>query len=95
MFTISKYVNIPVFLVSLAVGLIGVYLSDPFKRKVYLYPSPDNVDILQYKDKTGACFVYEQRQVKCPSGGDTGVVNANGKPESGATNGPIKVRPQV
>jgi hypothetical protein len=66
-FSILKYINLPVFFVSLAVGLIGVYMSDPFKRKVYLYPSPDNVDILQYKDKTGACFAYEQRAVECPA----------------------------
>ena len=51
-FSVLKYINLPVFFVSLAIGLIGVYMSDPFKRKVYIYPSPDNVDILQYKDKT-------------------------------------------
>jgi hypothetical protein len=65
--SLTKYINIPVFFLSLAIGLIGVYMSDPFKRKVYLYPSPDNVDILQYKDKTGACFVYEQTPVECPA----------------------------
>jgi len=66
-----KYINIPVFFLSFFVGMIGVWYSDPFKRKVYIYPSPDNVDILQYKDKTGACFVYEEKQVKCPNNSTT------------------------
>lgn len=64
---LTKYINLPVFFLSFFVGMIGVWYSDPFKRKVYIYPSPDNVDILQYKDKTGACFVYEEKQVKCPN----------------------------
>lgn len=62
-----KYINLPAFFLSFIVGMIGVWYSDPFKRKVYIYPSPDNIDILQYKDKTGACFVYEEKQVKCPN----------------------------
>jgi len=70
-FGLFKYINLPVFFLSFFVGMIGVWYSDPFKRKVYIYPSPDNVDIIQYKDKTGACFVYEETQVKCPNNSTT------------------------
>ena len=66
-FSILKYINLPAFFISLAIGMFCVFMTDPFKRKVYIYPSPDNVDVLQYKDKTGACFVYEQTSVDCPA----------------------------
>jgi hypothetical protein len=66
-FAITKYINLPVFFFSVAIGIFVVCMTDPFQRKVYLYPSPDNIDILQYKDKTGACFVYEQTAVDCPA----------------------------
>jgi hypothetical protein len=35
-------------------------------RKIYVYPSPENVDILQYRDKTNTCFQMKQKEVKCP-----------------------------
>jgi hypothetical protein len=66
-FAITKYINLPVFFISVAIGIFVVCMTDPFQRKVYLYPSPDNIDVLQYKDKTGACFVYEQTAVDCPA----------------------------
>ena len=68
MLSIFKYLNLPAFFISFIVGIIGVYLTDPFKRKVYIYPTPDNIDLVQYTDKTGACFEYEQKQVQCPNG---------------------------
>jgi hypothetical protein len=61
-----KYINIPVFLVSLVVGMIAVYLTVPDTRIVYVYPTPENVNVLQYKDKTDSCFSFKERQVPCP-----------------------------
>lgn len=63
---ISKYINIPVFLISLAFGIFMVYITMPDMRKVYVYPTPDNIDILQYRDKTDSCFQYKQKEVTCP-----------------------------
>jgi nicotinate-nucleotide adenylyltransferase len=34
--------------------------------KIYVYPTPDNVDNIQYKDATGTCFSVEQTKVSCP-----------------------------
>lgn len=62
-----KNLYLPAFFVSFFIGIIGVLLTDPFKRKVYIYPSPDNIGNVQYSDKTGACFEYQQKEVKCPS----------------------------
>ena len=62
-----KYINFTVFLVSLAFGLFAVYILAPDTRKIYVYPTPENVDILQYKDKTDSCFSFVQKEVGCPS----------------------------
>jgi hypothetical protein len=39
----------------------------PDTRKIYVYPTPENVDILQYKDRTDSCFSFKQTEVKCPT----------------------------
>ena len=49
--SIIKYIRIPVFIVSLAIGILFVYLTNPDKRKIFVYPSPDNVNNIQYKDR--------------------------------------------
>ena len=64
-FNVMPYVNIPVFLVSLIVGFLFVYLTMPKERMIYVFPNPENVDILQYKDKTNSCFHYKQTEVSC------------------------------
>ena len=64
---ISKYINIPIFLISLALGIFMVYITLPDMRKIYVYPTPDNIDILQYKDKTDNCFHYKQQEIECPT----------------------------
>jgi hypothetical protein len=64
-FNVMRYVNIPVFLVSLIIGFLFVYLTMPKERMIYVFPNPENVDILQYKDKTNSCFQYKQTEVSC------------------------------
>jgi hypothetical protein len=61
-----KYINVKVFLISLAIGLFAVYVTMPDMRKIYVYPTPENVDILQYRDKTSNCFNFKQKEVSCP-----------------------------
>jgi hypothetical protein len=39
----------------------------PDLRTVYVYPTPENVSLLQYKDKTGTCFSFSQEEVTCPT----------------------------
>jgi hypothetical protein len=64
--SILKYIRIPIFIVSLAIGILFVYLTNPDKRKIFVYPSPDNVNNIQYKDSTGACFEFKETKIKCP-----------------------------
>jgi hypothetical protein len=64
--SILRFIRIPVFNVSLAIGLLFVYIFNPDKRKIFVYPSPENVNNIQYKDSTGACFEFKQTKLKCP-----------------------------
>lgn len=63
----TKYINLPLFLISLAFGFFAVYMTMPDTRKIYVYPTPENIDALQYKDRTDSCFSFQQTQVDCPS----------------------------
>ena len=64
---ISKYIDVPIFIVSLVFGLLIMYYTMPDLRKIYVYPTPENIDLLQYKDKAGNCFSYKQHEVSCPT----------------------------
>ncbi len=35
-------------------------------KKVYIYPSPENVDKVLFKDKAENCFYFEQETIECP-----------------------------
>ena len=61
-----KFLNIPVFIISLAVGMFFVYIYESDRRTIYVYPNPDNVDTIQYKDATGTCFAINQTKTSCP-----------------------------
>ena len=41
---VTNYINIPVFLISLAFGLIFVAVFNPSRRTIFVYPTPENVD---------------------------------------------------
>jgi hypothetical protein len=66
MISLSKYINVPVFIAALVIGIIVMYVTMPDTRKIFVYPSPENIDILQYRDKTGSCFTMKQTNVHCP-----------------------------
>jgi len=64
--SVFKYVRFDIFILSLALGLFAVYITMPDRRKIYVYPTPENVGVLQYKDKTDTCFSFKQTEVACP-----------------------------
>lgn len=63
---LGKYINFSVFLVSLAIGILFVYLFQPELNVIYVYPTPDNQNKILYKDKTDNCFKFNAVEVKCP-----------------------------
>ncbi len=64
---LGKVVNIYVFLISLAIGTLFVYLSVPTPTIIYVYPTPDNIEKVEYVDKAQNCFQFKASEVKCSS----------------------------
>ena len=62
-----KFIIVPVFIISLAIGLFITYAIAPKPDIIYVYPTPDNVDKIQYKDKSGSCFGFTYKEVSCPN----------------------------
>jgi hypothetical protein len=65
--SIFKYIRLDIFILSLAFGLFAIYITMPDARKIYVYPTPENVGVLQYKDSTDTCFSFKQTEVTCPT----------------------------
>ena len=64
---LSKYINIPVFIVSFAIGVLFVYIFTNNNRTIIVYPTHENYNLLQYRDKIGNCYSIEETEVECPS----------------------------
>lgn len=64
---ILNYISLPVFIVSLAIGLFFVYVLGPEKKTIYVYPNPENVDKILFRDKANNCFSLKPEEVECPS----------------------------
>jgi hypothetical protein len=66
-------ISFPAFLISLAIGLLIVYIFNPTPTVIYVYPTPYNIDKLQYKDNANNCYVFSSQEVKCPD--DKSLIN--------------------
>ena len=64
---ISRYISIPVFLISFSIGLFFTYILGPEMKDIFIYPSPETVNKVLFKDKADNCFYFEEEEVKCPS----------------------------
>ena len=61
-----KYINIPIFLLSLSIGLFFVYTTtNSGMKEIYVFPNPDNINEIQFKDSTDNCFDFKAKPVKC------------------------------
>ena len=61
-----KILKFKFFLISLLIGLIFIYFNDD-RKKISVYPTPSNINSLQFKDKADNCFEYTMEKVNCPS----------------------------
>jgi hypothetical protein len=61
-----NYISLPIFFISFAIGLFFIYLMGPETKTIYIYPTPENVDKVLFKDKADNCFLFEQEVVECP-----------------------------
>lgn len=67
---ILKIINFKYFLLALLFGLLFMYLNDD-RKKIIVYPTPSNLNNVEYKDVADNCFKYNLKEVKCPSNKST------------------------
>jgi hypothetical protein len=58
-------INVRVFLLSFLFGLLCVYISSPSPKEITVYPTDDNRQLFQFRDKVDNCFQLKQNIVKC------------------------------
>lgn len=63
---LSKYISLPIFLTSFAIGLFFIYAIGPEVKTIYVYPSPENYMKTQFKDNVGSCFEFTPVETDCP-----------------------------
>jgi hypothetical protein len=63
---ILNYISLPVFLISFAIGIFFIYILGPEIKTIYIYPTPENVDKVLFKDKANTCFYFDEQVVNCP-----------------------------
>jgi len=61
-----QHISLPIFLISFAVGLFFIYILGTEMKTIYIYPSPENLDKVLFKDKADNCFLFEEEVVECP-----------------------------
>ena len=62
-----NYISIRAFLISFSIGLFFVYVLGPEMKKIYIYPSPETIGKVLFKDKADNCFSFEEEIVECPT----------------------------
>jgi len=63
---LTKYISLPVFLISFAIGLFFIYIIGPEEKVVYKYPNVGENNFL-YKDNSNSCFKPVSEEVSCPT----------------------------
>ena len=64
---ILKFFEPKAFIISLAIGIFFVYISSPEPQTLIIYPTPDNVYKILYKDQTDTCYKFDANETSCPT----------------------------
>ena len=65
MITDKIYLN--VFLYSLTVGMLMIYLMGEDRRIVYVYPNMTSYQDILFKDHSNQCYQYKPTTTQCPT----------------------------
>ena len=57
-----KFISIPIFLTSLALGLFVAYISSSPSQVVYVYPNPENQRKISFQDNAENCFHFQSKK---------------------------------
>ena len=60
-----KLIYLGVFILSFLLGAVFIYLSPMEYKTIVVYPTPSNLEQIQYKDKADNCFQFSARLVDC------------------------------
>lgn len=61
----NTFINVPVFIISLFIGILLIYWTAPDNKIVIVYPTDDNKHLFQFRDNISNCFQLNQKIVKC------------------------------
>ena len=61
------YISIPIFVISFILGFIFIYIVGPATKTIFVYPSPENVNKILFKDNANNCFYFDEQEVNCPT----------------------------
>jgi hypothetical protein len=61
----SLFIDIPLFLLSLFIGLLFVYMTIDENSVIMIYPNPENHNNIQYVDHNNNAFEFTQLLVDC------------------------------
>ena len=61
------YISIPIFVISFILGFVFIYIVGPATKTIFVYPSPENVNKILFKDNASNCFYFDEQEVNCPA----------------------------
>ena len=67
--SILQNLSLPVIFISFLIGLIFIHLSTVSQEVILVHPTPENVGQIEYSDRVGTCFMFEDTLVECPKNG--------------------------
>ena len=60
-----KFIYLIAFIFSFMIGAVFIYLSPMEYKTIVVYPTPSNLEKIQYKDNADNCFQFSARLVDC------------------------------